>query len=127
MLRPLVAIITFLILDAIWVGLIATKLYTNTIGHLLRMSGGQIQPNWLAAIVVYIALIIGVLVFAIPKAHGNPWMALVWGALFGAITYATYDFTNLSVLANWPLSTSIIDTIWGAVLCGITAFVASWV
>jgi uncharacterized membrane protein len=37
-------------------------------------------------------------------------------ALFGLITYATYDLTNLATLKDWPLLVTVIDMIWGTVL-----------
>lgn len=113
--------IIFLLLDSIWLGFLSKQLYIENIGSLLRLNGDSIQPNWLAAIVVYIALISGILLFVLPKAGNNPLLALIWGGFFGFVTYATYDFTNLAVLANWSLKISIIDTIWGMILCGATS------
>jgi len=121
--KIIVLTITFLILDGIWLGLIANKMYIETLSPILRLSNGSIQPNWPAAIVVYIALISGIMLFVLPNAGGNLLSALLWGAFFGFVTYATYDFTNLAVLANWSLKMSIIDTIWGMVLCGLSSFI----
>ena len=56
LLRIFVATITFLLLDAIWLGLIAKKLYANAIGHLMRVSNGSVQPLWSAVIVVILRL-----------------------------------------------------------------------
>ena len=42
--------------------------------------------------------------------------ALIYGALFGFFTYATYDLTNLATLKDWPLPIVFIDIIWGAFL-----------
>ncbi len=123
MLRILISTITMLILDGLWLGFIAKKLYLQEIGSLLRMSPkGGMDPLWLPALIVYVALIAGVLLFAIPKAQGSALNALIWGAIFGLICYAVYDFTNLAVLANWSWKMSIIDTLWGMVLCGLTSF-----
>jgi uncharacterized membrane protein len=44
--------------------------------------------------------------------------ALWQGALFGLIAYATYDLTNLATLKNWPLTVTVVDLGWGAVLGG---------
>lgn len=124
MLRILISTITMLILDGIWLGFIAKKLYLQEIGSLLRMSPkGGMDPLWLPALIVYVALIAGVLLFAVPKAQGSALNALIWGAIFGLICYAVYDFTNLAVLANWTWKMSIIDSLWGMVLCGLTSFV----
>jgi len=39
----------------------------------------------------------------------------LFGALFGLITYATYDLTNLATLKNWSLAVTVVDLIWGTV------------
>ena len=109
MLRIIVATLTFLVLDTIWLGIIAKKMYIDAFGNLMRMSNGSIQPSWPAAIIVYVALLVGILVFVIPKSGNSITQALLWGALFGFVTYATYDFTNLAVLSQWSLKISIID------------------
>jgi uncharacterized membrane protein len=83
-------------------------------------------PNWPAAMIVYCAIAIGIMCFVLPKANGNYMLALVWGALFGAVTYGIYDFTNFSVLANWPLKITLIDFIWGMVLCSLTSCFATF-
>ncbi len=122
----LVATITFLLLDGLWLGFIGKKIYFNEIGSLMRMSNGVAQPLWPAAIVVYIALIAGIIIFVLPKANGSIKQALLYGALFGLASYATYDFTNLATLEGWSTKISIIDTIWGMTLCATTAAVTVW-
>jgi uncharacterized membrane protein len=42
--------------------------------------------------------------------------ALLLGAIFGLITYATYDLTNYATLKGFPLNVVIIDLIWGTFL-----------
>jgi uncharacterized membrane protein len=57
-------------------------------------------------------------------------MVLLYGALFGFFTYATYDLTNLATLKDWPLDMVIVDIIWGTVLGGsvavVTYFIYGW-
>lgn len=115
------ATLIFLVMDAIWLGVLSKQLYLDEIGSILRLSGGDIVPSWPAAIVVYIALISGIVLLVLPKAQGDWLSAGLWGAFFGFVTYATYDFTNLAVLDAWTLKVSIIDVIWGMVLCGVTS------
>ena len=122
----IIATITFLLLDATWLGYVGKKFYFDEIGSLMRMNDGVAQPLWPAAIVVYVALIAGILLFVIPKANGSVLHALLYGALFGLVTYATYDFTNLATLQSWSIKISIIDTIWGAFLCAATAGITVW-
>ncbi len=42
--------------------------------------------------------------------------ALIFGALLGFLTYATYDLTNLATLKDWPLRITLIDLSWGTFL-----------
>jgi len=43
------------------------------------------------------------------------------GALFGMLSYSTYDLTNLATLKNWPVSITVIDIIWGTTVSTITS------
>ena len=74
--------------------------------------------NWFAAIIFYLLFIAGLVTFVIsPAIEKHSWVhALLFGALFGLITYATYDLTNLATLNNWPVLVTIVDLIWGTVL-----------
>lgn len=118
------ALITSFIMDMIWLGYIAKQLYEDNIGFLFRRTNGSFTPIWSSALLVYLAIVLGIIFFVIPKANGNVLSALMWGAVFGAITYGIYDFTNYAIIANWPLKITIIDIIWGMTLCGITSAIS---
>jgi uncharacterized membrane protein len=108
-----IAFVVFFIIDMIWLGLIARNLYQNQIGHLLKP-----DVNWYAAIIFYVLFIAGLVIFVIqPAATANSiGHAILYGALFGLITYATYDLTNLATLKDWPITITIIDLTWGTFL-----------
>ncbi len=108
-------------LDMVWLAVIAKNLYDNQIGELLKKSQGVLSPNWYGAILVYVAIATGIIVFVLPKTENNFFLAIIYGGLFGAVTYGIYDFTNYSILAKWPLTISVIDFIWGIFLCSITS------
>jgi uncharacterized membrane protein len=122
----IVTTLVFLSMDAIWLGYLGKQLYLSQMGTFLRLNNGAIQANYFAAAIVYLALIAGIIFFVLPKAQGNVAAALGWGALFGFVCYATYDFTNLAIVKSWPLWLSIIDVIWGCVICGVTSAVTTW-
>ena len=108
-----IAFIIFFVIDILWLGLFAKKMYQSQIGYILAK-----KPNWYAAIVFYILYIVFLLIFAVMPAldKGSLTDAMLYGALFGFITYATYDLTNLATLDKWPLKVTIIDMIWGTFL-----------
>lgn len=119
MIRDYFVILTvFLTIDAVWLGVLAKDFYRKYLGHLTG------HPNWIAAIITYLILVAGILIFVFPRAQGNPKQALFYGALFGLAAYGVYDFTNLATIKNWPLVVSLVDVIWGSMVCGLTALVA---
>ncbi len=109
----LVAIIAFLAIDMVWLGVVAKNFYQNQIGFLLKS-----DVNWAAAIIFYALFIGALMIFVILPAIEKESLihALLYGALFGFITYATYDLTNLATLKDWPVLVTIVDLIWGSVL-----------
>ena len=120
-----IALPVFLAMDMVWLGLVAKNFYRNQIGFLMRP-----DINWAAAIVFYLLFIVGLVLFVIaPAIEKNSWLhALLFGALFGLITYATYDLSNLATLKDWPLLVTIVDLVWGAFLAAsvssVTYFLA---
>ena len=123
----LLTMIFVFILDMIWLGVIAKNIYAENIGILLRRSSEGMTPIWWAAIVVYACIALGILFFVLPYANGNYLLALAGGAVLGVVTYGIYDFTNYSILANWPWKITIIDFIWGTVLCGLSGVFATFI
>ncbi len=113
----LIAAATFAVLDAIWLSLVANKFYKDHLGFLLAD-----KPNWLAAVLFYVIFLIGLTVFVIIPAD-TATKALAMGALFGLVTYATYDLTNQATIAKWPVIITIVDLCWGAAASAVTAFV----
>jgi uncharacterized membrane protein len=121
-----IALPVFFVIDMIWLVLVAKNFYQKQIGFLMKP-----DINWFAAIIFYLLFILGLVTFVIsPAVEKQSWIhALLFGALFGLITYATYDLTNLATLKDWPLVVTVVDLIWGTVLAAsisvITYLIAS--
>ena len=117
----------FFLCDMVWLGVVARGFYRRNLEFLLRP-----QPNWAAAVGFYLLFVAGVLLFAVqPAIREDSWArAALLGALFGLMTYATYDMTNLATVKDWPVLVSVVDIIWGMVLCtgvSLTSFAfAKW-
>ena len=109
----LIAFPVFLAIDMAWLGLVAKNFYARQIGYLMRP-----DINWTAAIAFYLLFIAGLVVFVItPAVEKHSSMdALLLGAFFGLVAYATYDLTNLATVKDWPLLVTAVDLVWGAVL-----------
>jgi uncharacterized membrane protein len=122
----IIALPVFFVIDMVWLAIVAKKFYQEQIGFLMKP-----DINWFAAIIFYFLFIAGLVIFVIsPAVEKHSWVhALMFGALFGLITYATYDLTNLATLKDWPLLVTVVDLIWGTVLGSfislITYFIAN--
>jgi uncharacterized membrane protein len=117
----LVTIPVFVLIDLVWLGVVARDLYRSQIGSLMA------DPIvWWAAILFYLLSIAGIILFAVvPAIDARRWTrALVLGAAFGFFTYMTYDLTNLATLQGWPATLVVVDIAWGTMLGGSVATVS---
>ncbi|TYC55826.1 DUF2177 family protein [Rhodobacterales bacterium] len=115
-----ITVTAFLGADYIWLAHVSRGFYADRIGHLMMD-----KPNLGAAAGFYAVYVIGILVFAVVPAlkSGSLGTAIVYGALFGFFTYATYDMTNFATLKNWPVTVVVVDVLWGTVLTAFSAAV----
>lgn len=120
----LATLVVFLAIDMLWLGVVARGFYQKHLGFLLAPS-----TNWVAAIVFYLLFIVGILIFVVlPGLRGGTFLdTLLRAALFGLITYATYDLTNLATIRNWPLGLTIVDISWGIVLTSIVSMASYYI
>ena len=113
-------LVAFVCIDMVWLLVLARGYYRAQMGDLIAE-----KPVLPAALLFYVLFAIGLVIFGvIPGLRENSWKtALLYGALFGFFSYATYDLTNLAVVRNWPLALSVVDLAWGTVLAGTCAVI----
>ena len=114
--------IAFLVIDSVWLGVIAVDFYKATIGHLLAP-----KPNFVAAAFFYVIYLAGVVHFVILPAVEKESVlnATRQGALFGLVAYATYDLTNMATMRDWPLSVTLADLAWGAFITAASSTISA--
>jgi uncharacterized membrane protein len=107
------ALIVFVALDFLWLGLFMAHFYQAQIGPLL-LARGRIAP----AIAFYGLYLVGVVVFVVrPALKARRWTrAAGLGALFGLVAYSCYDLTNLATLKGFTPTLALVDLAWGAVV-----------
>ncbi|GAB4497155.1 MAG: DUF2177 family protein [Anaerolineales bacterium] len=120
----LITLIAFLGIDSFWLGLVAPSFYRSQIGYIMAEN-----PNFLAAGLFYLLFIFGMVIFIVEPGVREQTLlqAVTRGALFGLVTYATYDLTNLATLEGWPVLVTVVDLIWGTVLSAAVTLVSVWV
>ena len=123
------AIISFVVIDFIWLNYIAKKFYVSQIGDIGRIEDGQFHPVLWAAFLVYVLLALGIVYFVLPgtSATDDTLAVFLRGAFLGLIVYGVYDFTNLATLKNWPLVLAGADILWGSFATGVVSVLTQMV
>ena len=121
-----VAGVSFGVLDALWLNWAGKNLYRPALGDLLAPS---FRPA--PAIVFYLLYVAALVWFAVRAGQASDFgggigVAMLNGALLGAICYATYDLTNQATMKVWPVHITLIDIAWGAFASAVAAGVGCW-
>jgi len=98
------------------------------------ISGKSYTNRYYSAVIVYLALALGVIFLVLPRMNINSdtklqnriQNAVIYGGIFGLASYATFDFTMHFMFEGWTLDVSIMDSVWGGILCSIVAFIVSY-
>lgn len=116
------AALIFGAMDAVWLNWAGPNLYQPTIGELMAQ-----DINLGAAAAFYLIYLAGMTWFAIKPAldKSKASIALINGALLGALCYATFDLTSQAVFKIWATHISLLDIAWGAFATGITSMLAT--
>jgi uncharacterized membrane protein len=116
------ALIVFLLIDAAWLSTMANVLYRPVLGDIVLPSL-RVWP----AIAFYAMFPVGIVAFAAMPALKSSAVgtAVIYGLLFGAIAYGTYDLTNYATLRNWNLQITVIDIVYGASASAIAGAAAT--
>ncbi|HLP80045.1 MAG TPA: DUF2177 family protein [Acidobacteriota bacterium] len=114
------AAVTIFVLDFVFLGILAKSFYIEKLSLVGRIANGSFVPVVWAAVIVYLLLAAGATWIAV--ATKQP---ILISAFFGLIVYGVYEFTNYSLLKNWPLSVVFVDLAWGIFVCTVAGFVAN--
>lgn len=113
------SLLGFLLLDAIWLGLVAKNSYIQAMQGLMR-EDVHVWP-WVVFYSLYCMAIV-YLVILPRKENGHGRHVLAAGAVLGAAAYGAYNMTNYALLAGWPLGISLQDWAWGTVVTSLSSY-----
>ncbi len=114
----LATLLTFLAIDAIWLGFVAKNYYASQMGDLLRA-----KPNFTAAALFYLVYPFAITYLVlIPAGSSGSWVSVALaGAVLGLAAYGAYNLTNLAVIEGWPEKATYTDWAWGTLLTAIAS------
>lgn len=112
------AVVAFLIIDGLWLGVIAKSFYAEYMKDFLRKDI-LVAP----AAGFYLLYTAGLVFLAVRPGQLDISLFNVaaYGAIVGFLAYGTYDMTNYATLRDWPLIVSAVDLLWGTLLSAAVA------
>lgn len=113
-----VTLAVLVIVDMLWIVAVAAPLFRSTLGSHLRE-----QPDILAAVLFYAVYAAGLTALAVVPAAGSRSLraAAIKGGILGLTAYATFDLTNVAILARWTWTLAITDIAWGTFVSALAA------
>lgn len=84
-----------------------------------------IQLNYYGAIMSYLAIIAGFILFVVPNLDKDNKLlsALMYGGGFGLISYAIFNGTNIAIFKNYSPKVALVDSIWGGTLYTLASLI----
>jgi uncharacterized membrane protein len=104
-----VTLILLILLDMLWFQISGPTIYNPMFTRINGTSGYMVI---ISAIISW--TLIATLITLFAKSNMD-------ALLLGLLSYGIYNATNYATIKNWTLSTFIVDTVWGGVVC-LTAF-----
>ena len=113
------AIILLILLDLIWFSF--TKgIYKKSIENITKE---PFKTRTYLGLIVYL-FIASAIAVQLPKTAKE---AFIYGLLLGLVIYMVFNLTNMIIFLKWPLKITIIDTLWGMILCGTTLLILYYI
>ncbi|MFA7416934.1 MAG: DUF2177 family protein [Acholeplasma sp.] len=120
----IVAMIVFLVIDLLWLGVIAQGFYQEHLGELLSD-----EFKLIPAVIFYITFIIGLVYLVLkPGIDKNSYkQVFIFSILYGIATYGAYDLTNYATMRDFPLLIVVVDLTWGTLLTITTSTISYYI
>src|SRR5690554_1557509 len=119
-----IAILTFVFIDVLWLAFVARPLYQHYVGHLLLTN-----LRWFSAVIFYFMFIFGLFVFVLKPAisHKNFPLTLKRALLYGLVTYGTYVLTSYITIDGFSLMIVVTDILWGITVTTLTTMITYYI
>lgn len=107
--------IFYLLYDMVFINLVLKKPFGNLI---MKIQKEKMSLKVLPALAVFPIGAFGLYYFVYDKIRDTHIYldSLKYAFVFGVVTYAIYDLTNLATIKNWSLPLSIVDILWGGTI-----------
>ncbi len=117
----LATLISIILLDFIVISSTILPLYNQNLFGIIKE-----EISIISSISAWIIISFGISYFITPNSKNNK-QSFKNGALLGLVIYGVYDLTNYAIISGWTIGMTIIDIIWGMLLCGTVSVINKYV
>ena len=114
-----VALVVMGVLDALWLGVVASGFYAEQMGALMTDS---IRP--VPALLFYLLYPLAIVGLALNPVPATRQVAVLRSAALGLTAYGVYDLSNLATLRGWSVPLTLVDMAWGTLATGVAGALA---
>lgn len=120
----IIATLTLLFLDFLWISLYMGNQYQKQINNI---QSSKMEIKSIFVFIAYFLMILGLNIFVLPRIRKGYELedSLKYGLTFGIILYGVYDFTLGAILKKWNIKLAIVDVAWGGFVYFISAYIGS--
>lgn len=122
----IIAFVVGILLDYLWLALIAKRFYMEQLSPYIRIVDGKMEVIYWAGAAVYLLIALAIALFVIPYNSSYGSIAFT-GAILGFIMYGVYDMTNMATIKDWPLKLALVDMLWGTFLVSVTSMITYFI
>ena len=112
-----IILVIFLVIDIPMITYINSTMYQIQFNRINNSPMNVNLRTYISAGICYLFLVFGIYYFAVKQNSVSN------GAILGLVIYGIYNTTNLATINNYGIKESIIDTVWGTILCTIITYV----
>ena len=112
-------LIFYLLFDMVFLNLVLKKIFGKLIQKIQKE---KMKVKLIPALAVFPIAAFGLYYFVYDKIRDDHiyFDALRYAFVFGVVTYAIYDLTNMATFKNWSLPISLLDILWGGTVFFLT-------
>lgn len=116
--------VLFILIDVTWITLNRGEWETTV--SAVQQSPMKARVSY--AVLSYVALVFGLLYFVQSRITKDNFqtLSLREGFLWGVTVYAVFDFTNLAIFKDYPITVAIKDMLWGGTVSATALYLGNW-
>ncbi len=121
LINSVISAVLFGVMDTLWFSVFMKKFAISRISSHMNLKGSEISIHYPSLIIAYGLMVLISSSFLVPKLRNlESWQsAFLEGSLMGVCIFGIFDFTNKTLMKDYPLDFALVDTLWGGLMFSI--------